>query len=166
MSYVSTCDHGRSGSQYGYLPSVYHSNQSVSKLAIEKWPLQYLSLNSHRNVNDDFFVSLSSHCLKDLREVDLGETNITDQSLIILADHCPKLESLDLEGCQHVTEVGIEYLTKKCQQSLKYLNVKDCFNIVPGPGNNLDGTPVVIDWAEWEEVEDDDDDGDDENENA
>lgn len=113
-------------------------------------------------MNDDLFVSLSSQCLKDLREADLGETNITDQSLIVLADHCSKLESLDLEGCQHVTEVGIEYLTKKCQQSLKYLNVKDCFNIVPGPDNNLDGTPAVIDWAEWEEVEDDDGD-DDEN---
>ena len=136
---------------------VYHSNPDVSKLALEKWPLQYLSLNAHHNVNDELLVPLSEKCLNDLREVDLGETNITDQSLIKLADHCPKLESLDLEGCQHVTEVGIEYLTKHAA-SLKYLNVKDCFNIIPGPNNNLDGSPVVIDWAEWEleeEIEED-----------
>lgn len=138
-----------------YLHMMYHSNQATSKRAIEKWPLQYLSLNAHHNVNDDLLVPLSNGCLKDLREVDLGETNITDQSLIKLADHCPKLESLDLEGCQHVTEVGIEYLTRH-GASIKYLNVKDCFNIIPGP--NLDDTAVVIDWAEWELEDDDDDD--------
>lgn len=146
---------------------LYHSNQRVSRLAIEKWPLQYLSLNSHRNVNDDLFASLPSNCLENLLEVDLGETNITDQSLMILADRCPKLNSLELEGCQHVTEVGIEYVTKKCQQSLKFLNIRDCFNVVPGPDNNLDGTHVVIDWAAWgfEDVIDDDDDDDDDNNN-
>lgn len=46
-----------------------------------------------------------------LRQLDIsGLAAVNDQVMLIVATHCPLLESLDISYCKHVTEKGVNYV--------------------------------------------------------
>ncbi|KAI9278332.1 hypothetical protein BDA99DRAFT_455086 [Phascolomyces articulosus] len=119
--------------------------------------LQYLSINGNRHVDDTTLASIIPF-LKELRELDIGATAIRDRSLILIAEHCKKLESLDVSDCYRITEQGIRCVTAQLPQ-LNYLSIENCYNVVSMDGE-FDGI-TVEDEGDWE---DEDDEEQDENE--
>ncbi|KAI3632833.1 hypothetical protein MIR68_008908 [Amoeboaphelidium protococcarum] len=50
-----------------------------------------------------------------LREIYLGKcTNITNEAVITIANHCPSLKHIYLAGCSAITDEGIIYLVTHC----------------------------------------------------
>ncbi|ORZ15765.1 hypothetical protein BCR42DRAFT_415862 [Absidia repens] len=112
--------------------------------------LQYLSLNGVRNVTDQVvlaFVQDHPHLI----ELDISSAVITDSSVYAISRYCPSLEELDISGCEHISEDGIRFLTQQCKH-LRYINIKDCYNVIPEDGE-FDGLPTTTDdiWETDEE---------------
>lgn len=101
------------------------------------------------NISDDAFLSLQRKC--QLTEFGLPYTSITDISLQIISDACPRLKVINISNCYQITDRGLSYLAENCVRlehiaissipsltrrsinkiadncvSLKTLNVKKC----------------------------------------
>ncbi|KAI9315135.1 hypothetical protein BX666DRAFT_1861137 [Dichotomocladium elegans] len=128
-------------------------NRETLIAIIMSLPLRFLSLNTLGRVVDDDLLEEILPTLKELRQINLGKTHIGDASLCALTKHCRYIESIDISGCEQVTERGIGHILQHAQH-LQYLNVQECFNFVPSPGE-FDETDVDIEWTEsnWEDVE-------------
>ena len=47
--------------------------------------------------------------------------NLTDASMVVIAEHCPGLHALDLMNLSKLTDLTIGYLTNSCRE-LRKLN--------------------------------------------
>ncbi|KAI9089142.1 hypothetical protein K1719_029421 [Acacia pycnantha] len=83
--------------------------------------LTSISLWGLTGITDEGVVQLISRT-KSLEHLNVGGTIITDETLFAVARSCPKLESIVLWGCRHVTESGLVVLVDKCGK-LKSMNV-------------------------------------------
>ncbi len=89
------------------------------------WKRNYLrKLNvSYCQLGDDE-ASLILNSTRELRELDLGFTQITDQTLYLIPRVLPHLETINLQNCQFLTDEGITFLVKNIS-SLSKINVKN-----------------------------------------
>uniref|UniRef100_A0A2P2JGK6 Uncharacterized protein MANES_12G104500 n=1 Tax=Rhizophora mucronata TaxID=61149 RepID=A0A2P2JGK6_RHIMU len=93
--------------------------------------LTSISLWGMAGITDNGVVQLISRA-NSLQHLNVGGTFITDESLCAIAESCPKLKSIVLWSCRHVTETGLLNLVSKCSR-LESLNVwgtrvpVDCF---------------------------------------
>ncbi|KAI8093236.1 uncharacterized protein BX664DRAFT_313310 [Halteromyces radiatus] len=113
--------------------------------------LRYLSLKAVRNVTDEVVENfVRDH--PSLIGLDISYSSITDDSIYTISQHCISLEELDISGCEQISEEGIRFLAQQCKQ-LRYINIKDCYNVVPADGE-FDEFPITTDDI-WETDEDD-----------
>jgi len=57
-----------------------------------------------------------------------GCHQITDQSLIVIAQHCPQLELIDISSCRLVTDQAIIALARNCKK-LRHISAPNCLKI-------------------------------------
>ncbi|ESW28779.1 hypothetical protein PHAVU_002G017400 [Phaseolus vulgaris] len=94
--------------------------------------LTSISLWGLTGITDEGVVQLITRT-RSLQHLNVGGTFITDESLFGIARSCPKLETIVLWSCRHVTENGLFALVDKCLE-LKSMNVwgtrvpVDCIN--------------------------------------
>jgi hypothetical protein len=60
-----------------------------------------------------------------LTELNLSNSNVTDEQLAELFKACPNLQSLNLSGCENLTDVSII----KLPEDLKFLDISSCWNL-------------------------------------
>jgi F-box/leucine-rich repeat protein 2/20 len=60
-----------------------------------------------------------------LEELDVSDTNITDASLLAIAQHCHNLVSLAMCGCVRITDAGVKQVMQHCPR-LEALGVEAC----------------------------------------
>lgn len=112
-------------------------------------PLESLSLHGlGHQVTDaiiDRWVTDHPHLLK----LDVSACQITDESIYTIAAHCLQLEHLDVSACEAISEDGILHLTRRCAH-IRYINIKDCFNVVPQEDGELDHALFDNDDDGWE----------------
>ena len=61
-------------------------------------------------VTDEGVCELARHC--DLRFIVLsGILNLTDKYIFFIANHCPLLEEIYLNGCSRISVTTVSYLT-------------------------------------------------------
>ena len=59
------------------------------------------------------------------REIDLSNTDVTDDDIAIIAGTCAGLVAVTLDECQKVTDDGIDCLTDVCGESLEQISLQD-----------------------------------------
>jgi len=74
-----------------------------------------------------------------LVHVNLAMTTITDESLILIANRCPFLLSINLYGAQHITHRGVSILLQSCRK-LTSINLR-------GTSIGVDGLGVLREMA-------------------
>jgi hypothetical protein len=71
------------------------------------------SLRFHGNAGlSDRFVDRLTAGARNLKELDLDASLVTDESLRMLADRCPKLERLSLSSAERLTDAGVGQLCR------------------------------------------------------
>ncbi|KAF8936422.1 F-box and leucine-rich repeat protein 4 [Dissophora ornata] len=80
-----------------------------------------LNLESCKGVNSETLLSLVCAC-SELERVNMSGTNIDDATLAALADYCPKVTTLNLAWCSHITDTGLSRLLGSCK-GLKFLDI-------------------------------------------
>lgn len=83
--------------------------------------LTSISLWGMARITDRGVVQLISRA-NSLQHLNIGGTFVTDESLFAIADSCPRLKSIVLWSCRHVTEIGLLNLVNKCRK-LESINV-------------------------------------------
>lgn len=83
--------------------------------------LTSISLWGMARITDRGVVQLISRA-NSLQHLNIGGTFVTDESLFAIADSCPRLKSIVLWSCRHVTEIGLLNLANKCRK-LESINV-------------------------------------------
>lgn len=91
---------------------------SLAKCCIN---LTSVSMWGITGITDNGVIQLVSRA-RSLQHLNIGGTFITDDSLFIIASHCPQLKVLILWGCRHVTERGLFALIRGCPK-LESINV-------------------------------------------
>ncbi|KYQ96957.1 leucine-rich repeat-containing protein (LRR) [Tieghemostelium lacteum] len=101
------------------LSELYLRNQSrVSdkpfKVYQSPWStLKVLDLSSCSKLTDNSFTSIPN-CPSMEQLILEACYNLTDQSVISIANHMPKLTKLSLKGCKFITDKSIDYLVRRC----------------------------------------------------
>ncbi|KYQ91592.1 hypothetical protein DLAC_07359 [Tieghemostelium lacteum] len=89
--------------------------------------LQYLNLSNCQFKLDLFNKTIQG--LKTLRAINLSNcTQITDDSIKILAKSCPLLEEVHLNGCRQLSDDSICFLVEKCQK-IRILALSNCIKL-------------------------------------
>ncbi|ORZ17012.1 hypothetical protein BCR42DRAFT_413752, partial [Absidia repens] len=71
-----------------------------------------------------------SECASSLIQLNLtAGVHLTDASLVSLSMKCDSLEIIHLAGCHRITQTGVRSLITKSQQTLRYINIKDCVKV-------------------------------------
>ncbi|KAG0039779.1 Cleavage polyadenylation factor subunit clp1 [Podila clonocystis] len=88
------------------------------------------------HINFHFCLSLQSNGFRalldvspNLRVLDLGLTEVLDCDIALVAAQCPKLETLKLPFCSHITEASIRAIVSSCSQLL-HLDVSFCDKVL------------------------------------
>eukprot|EP00899_Mesostigma_viride_P011755 jgi/Mesvir1/20580/Mv14821-RA.1 len=63
-----------------------------------------------------------------LRRLNLSRTGLSDASVRTIAEHCPRLEHLDVSDCEGVSDAGIRAVAVGCRD-LRHLAVAGCLRI-------------------------------------
>ena len=80
------------------------------------------------NITDTSVIAVAEQCAG-LKSIDLGGCcNITDTSVVALAEHCPGLTKIDLGYCSNITDTSVVALAEHCPE-LKEINLGGCENI-------------------------------------
>lgn len=81
---------------------------------------------SHTCVSDSAMNVLATRC-PHLLSIDLsGCQEITDVSLSLLAQHCPLLQHIKLSGCPHVSDTGVQLIAQETKHHLLSLDLDEC----------------------------------------
>ena len=89
-------------------------------------------------VDDAAVMSLTSHN-PSLEQLVLGKcSNITDDSVEVIAKRLPRLVSLDISCCDKLTNKSIDYILSYCKR-LRVLDVSFCSNISPSAVDMAEG---------------------------
>lgn len=83
-------------------------------------------------VTDDAVCELARRC--SLRSLVLsGIHNLTDKCIFVLANSCPQLEEIFMNGCDQISPIAVRYLSVS-NTSLDYSVQGDCSKIeIPPP---------------------------------
>ncbi|CAO3633729.1 unnamed protein product [Cunninghamella blakesleeana] len=96
--------------------------------------LERITLIGCSSITDEGLLELLSLKVgKHIMSIDLSDvTKISDKAIIAIANHCPRLQGLNLsmckddhEKCSGVTDAGITTLAKKCRQ-LRRIKLNNC----------------------------------------
>lgn len=75
--------------------------------------LKRIGMKGCSQVTDQGICELARHC--DLRFIVLsGILNLTDKCIFFIANHCPMLEEIYLNGCSRISGTTVSYLTDCC----------------------------------------------------
>ncbi|KAK6191654.1 hypothetical protein SNE40_003286 [Patella caerulea] len=77
---------------------------------------------------DNILLNAAIMC-HNLTHIDASWCHVTDNALLAIAESSNRLESVCLNGCQVISDVGLEALIKKHGGSLRVLEMFGCFNI-------------------------------------
>ena len=77
----------------------------------------------------DWAVSKIAANMRNLRELGLSETRVTDLAISELAQGCSKLEAIHLARCAHISDIGVQNIIRHCSQRLTSLNLASCQNV-------------------------------------
>ena len=86
--------------------------------------IQALTLKG-KTVDDTYVKGWFKRYQKSLTYIDVSTSNVTDELGELLANYCPNITTLKLEGCQALTYKFIKPLGKNCRQ-LSVLNIGNC----------------------------------------
>ena len=86
--------------------------------------IQALTLQG-KTVDDTYVKGWFKRYQKSLTYIDISTSNVTDELGELLANYCPNITTLKLEGCQDITYEFIKPLGKNCRQ-LSVLNIGNC----------------------------------------
>jgi hypothetical protein len=132
------------------LKSSYLTGESITSIATNCSKLRILhidTLNTDVKLKDSGIISISTHC-KDLEELSVVGSDVTDESIISIATHCtgllllnvgfcllltdasllsiathcPRLQELDFCGCEHLTDISLISISINCT-SLEILRI-------------------------------------------
>ena len=91
-------------------------------LSYESPPLRYVNVSHCDGVNDEAVRRIAVGANTDLRRLVLkGCHNVTDRALTAVSRHCPRLQSVDVTGCQ-VTDSGLHTVVHSLQD-LEHLRI-------------------------------------------
>ncbi|XP_041367285.1 uncharacterized protein LOC121381927 [Gigantopelta aegis] len=79
---------------------------------------------------DSILLHASARC-RNLTHVDASWCNATDNGISAISECAHRLESLCINGCQMLSDEGLETLLKKHGKSLRVLEMFGCFNVTP-----------------------------------
>ncbi|XP_064634992.1 uncharacterized protein LOC135492433 [Lineus longissimus] len=79
---------------------------------------------------DNIIFHAAAKC-QNLTHVDMSWTNVNDTVLISMANCSRRLVSLNISGCQAITDDGLIGVVKKHGDSLRSIEAFGCFNITP-----------------------------------
>jgi len=108
-------------------------NDALKSIAKFCSNLQSLDLGGCKLITDDGIEHLTRNLSTCLASLNLGCTNVGNNSVKSIGKYCSNLQSLELDGCKLITGDGIQDLTTNLSTRLTSLNL-GCTNI----GNNLD----------------------------
>ncbi|XP_074660849.1 uncharacterized protein LOC141913270 [Tubulanus polymorphus] len=77
---------------------------------------------------DTVLLHAASRCSK-LKHLDISWTNVNDTGLEAVAENADKLVSVTMNGCQGITDTGIESLVRKHGKTLTSIELFGCFNV-------------------------------------
>jgi len=87
--------------------------------------IEYINLNDCTHITEKGINYLIEHNTN-LKELNIGRSNITDCCLENMAIHSKNLKTLDIDICNHITINGVNKLLDKnsaCYDTLELLNV-------------------------------------------
>lgn len=141
------------------------TNKALKKITKPLHDLRVLSVDQCKMIGDDAIEALVVQCPY-IQELYLGSTHITDKALNLIATKLILLTHLHMPGCESITEVGINTLTRECK-TLQHFDIKDCYNVVGDFGIELlpfaladtptDLIDIQIEDDEWEDMDSEDD---------
>jgi hypothetical protein len=67
------------------------------------------------SLDDDLICQLARRC-PHLHYLTRPGPGVTDRAVRALADHCPKLSHVPLNGCLEITEAALTYLVQRCRR--------------------------------------------------
>jgi hypothetical protein len=76
--------------------------------------LKVLGARGVRPLDIDFMAAFA-RAHPDLRDLDVGYSNIVDEALIEVSKLCPKLRKLCVGGCEYITDASIIAVTENCR---------------------------------------------------
>ncbi|KAH6771047.1 RNI-like superfamily protein [Perilla frutescens var. hirtella] len=92
--------------------------------------LKQLDLNKCSNIGDIGISCISKECHSSLLTLKLLDCyKIGDDSILSLAKHCKRLETLIIGGCRQLSDESIKQLAFACCGSLKNLRMDWCLNV-------------------------------------
>ncbi|KAH6809784.1 RNI-like superfamily protein [Perilla frutescens var. frutescens] len=92
--------------------------------------LKQLDLNKCSNIGDMGISCISKECHSSLLTLKLLDCyKIGDDSILSLAKHCKRLETLIIGGCRQLSDESIKQLAFACCGSLKNLRMDWCLNV-------------------------------------
>ncbi|KAG0047134.1 hypothetical protein BGZ83_007749 [Gryganskiella cystojenkinii] len=93
--------------------------------------LETLDLSYCRLVTDLGLFSVAKFCRRNLRVLKLtGNLKATNQSLLAVAKHCPRIEQLYLSECSQITDSALEWIARSSSStSLRELELHRCDKI-------------------------------------
>jgi hypothetical protein len=101
---------------------------AVSKIVECCHQLESLHLPGHHEFTDDAFSELSKESLPNLKKLVLNSSLISDDTIILIAECCPKMIHLNLGGCRRITDAGMIQVAQYCRD-LEELNLTFCRTI-------------------------------------
>ncbi|KAG0373859.1 F-box and leucine-rich repeat protein 4 [Mortierella sp. AD032] len=117
--------------------------------------LEYLDFHFCLSLQSVGFQALLS-VSPNLRVLDLGLTECHDADIVLVANHCPRLESLRLPFCGNLTQASVQAIVHNCT-GLLHLDVSFCdkimLSIFDNPStwstasSSSSSTPVSLPWV-------------------
>ncbi|RKP23218.1 hypothetical protein SYNPS1DRAFT_18958 [Syncephalis pseudoplumigaleata] len=89
--------------------------------------LRELSL-SNCNITDVSVLAIAEWC-RQIRKLDLSGTEVGDPGLLAVANACQELQWLSLSGCEMITDEAVVALRAGCAR-LRWLDLEGCYGIV------------------------------------
>ena len=102
-------------------------DSSLTALAFSCPDLQDIALSECKNITDEGLNTLALES-RHLKSISLHTSNISDASLIALANNSRELQRIDLSSCHRITPAGMSVLAVECAQ-IKQITLKKCRNV-------------------------------------
>lgn len=83
-----------------------------------------LSLWNLSSVSDEGLIEITNECHQ-LEKLDLCKVNISNKSLVAIANNCPNLTELSIESCSNIGDEGLQAIGQRCRK-LKSVSLKNC----------------------------------------
>jgi hypothetical protein len=95
--------------------------------------LKYIKMNRFESIDDPNIMVRKRFNIRkqfiNLKKVEFRDhSNLTDATVIAIANKCPNLTSLNLSGCKEITDNAIIHIARKCKL-LSTLNLHSCLQI-------------------------------------